>query len=277
MSTLTPNIWQMQARRDTEGLIEALSHADPGVRKRAATALRILDTLEAIPALQAALAIEEDWQAQASLQTALQHLTRDNQLAALIHAQDTDGLVNLLYSTNLEDVLGAAEALGSLGDQTTIEHLVALFRNPVMPDDVRLAAAESLIKLKSAPGVVTLLAALRRDEWQVRRNAAAILGQLRATWATRPLIAALEDENAIVQRTALAALRNMDTPLARRAVEEIESAGEEEPDLPPAEPVALDEDDDEDESAGEPIGEQAAAPDAPDEEDESAAPHDPAA
>lgn len=238
MSTLTPNIWQMQAQQDIEGLVEALTSTDPGIRKRAATALRILDATEAVPALEAALAVEDDWQAQASLQTALQNLTRDSGLEELIAAQDTDGLVQLIYNTNnLEDILGAATALGDLGDQTTVEHLVALFRNDEMPDDVRLAAAESLIKLKSAPGVVTLLAALRRNEWQVRRNAAAILGQLRASWATRPLITALEDENAIVQRTALAALKRMENPLARQAVDMAEGAGEaEDDDLPPPPP-----------------------------------------
>ncbi|MCD4684596.1 MAG: HEAT repeat domain-containing protein, partial [Anaerolineae bacterium] len=66
-----------------------------------------------------------------------------------------------------------------------------------------------LLKLQSAPAVVTLLGALRRDSWQVRRNAAAVLGQIQATWAVEPLAKALDDAHPVVRRTAAAALRRI--------------------------------------------------------------------
>ena len=219
VSSLTPNIWQMQSRRDIEGLTEALTNADPDVRKRAATALRTLDAAEAVPALEAALAVEDDWQAQEHIVAAIQYLSRESRLSMMIRTRDVEGLTSLLYSPQVEEVISAAEALGELGDRGAVEALVAVFHNQHNPDMVRLAAAEALIKLQCAPGVVTLLAALRRDDWQVRRNAAAILGQLRATWATPALVVALHDENAIVRRTALAALRRIGTPEAMQAVE----------------------------------------------------------
>ncbi len=219
MSSLTPNIWQMQSRRDIEGLTEALTNADPDVRKRAATALRTLDAAEAVPALEAALAVEDDWQAQEHIVAAIQYLSRESRLSMMIRTRDVAGLTSLLYSPQVEEVISAAEALGELGDRAAVEALVAVFHNQHNPDMVRLAAAEALIKLQCAPGVVTLLAALRRDDWQVRRNAAAILGQLQATWATPALVVALHDENAIVRRTALAALRRIGTPEAMQAVE----------------------------------------------------------
>jgi HEAT repeat protein len=221
-----PNIWQLQARRDVAGLSEALTHSDAAVRTRAATALRILDAIESLPVLEAALVVEDDWEAQASIRETIKHLTRDDRLQELIDTRNIDGLLNMLYSPRLEDVLGAAEALGRLGDRSTVEALVALFRDPAMPDDGKYAVAKALIQLKSAPAIVALLAGLQRDEWQVRRNSAAVLGQLEATWAARGLIEALEDANLTVRRTALAALRRLGTPIALQAVAEFESRAE---------------------------------------------------
>lgn len=223
MTDSIPNIWQMQARQDLSGLAEALTHADPDIRRRAAAALRILDAGEAVPALQAALATEQDPAAKESLAAAVHHLTRENTLQTLIAAKDVPALVEMLSSTEPDDVVGAAEALGELGTLAASEALVALFHNPKMPDDVRYVAAQALIKLKSAPAIVTLLAALERDDWQVRRNAAAVLGQVRATWATSALIAALDDPNKIVRRTAAAALRSIGTASALNALALLES------------------------------------------------------
>ena len=99
-----------------------------------------------------------------------------------------------------------------------------LFRNPLVPTKARLAAAEALLKLESAPAVVTLLGALRRDDWQIRRNAAAVLGQLQASWAVEPLIGALNDAMPIVRKTAAAALRRIGTPDAVTAAQKFEDA-----------------------------------------------------
>ncbi len=222
MDTNIPNIWQLQARKDSSGLIEALTHHEADIRRRAATALRTLDAIGAVPALEAALVVEDDWQAQATLTEAIKHLMREDHLQELIDTRNIDGLLNMLYSPRLEDVLGAAEALGELGDRTTVETLVTIFRDPAMPDDGKYAAARALIKLKSPPAVVALLAGLSRDEWQVRRNSAAVLGQLGATWATRGLIDAVDDENPVVRRTVLAALHRIGTPTALLAVAEVE-------------------------------------------------------
>lgn len=222
VDTNNPNIWQLQARKDSRGLIDALAHLEADIRRRAATALRTLDAIGAVPALEAALVVEDDWQVQATLTEAIKHLMRDDHLQELIDSRNIDGLLNMLYSPRLEDVLGAAEALGELGDRTTVEALVVRFRDPAMPDDGKYACAQALIKLKSPPAMVALLAGLQRDEWQVRRNSAAVLGQLQASWATRGLVAAVNDENPVVRRTVLAALRRIGTPMAELAVAEAE-------------------------------------------------------
>jgi hypothetical protein len=238
MPTPLPNIWQMQTSGDVESLTTALRHADPGVRQRAAAALRTLGAWHVVPALENALAIENDWKAHAAISAAIAYLGRDVHIEQMIKNKDVKGLSKMLVSPRLEDVITAAEALGNIGDRTATEALIIVFRNPFAPSKARLAAAEALLKLESAPAVVTLLRALRRDDWAVRRNAAAVLGQLQATWAVEPLIAALKDAVPIVRKTAEAALRRMDVAEAadalRRYEEESKAGGTKPlPELPP--------------------------------------------
>jgi hypothetical protein len=222
MPTPVPNIWQLQTKSDVDGLIEALRHPDATIRRGAAAALRALGAWQAFPALQAALAVERDWQVHAALTAALQYLDHDIHVEAMIKNRDVRGLTKMLNSGKADDVLTACRALADIGDRQAVEPLVMAFRNPLMPNTVKLAAAEALLKLESAPAVVTLLGALRRDNWQVRRNAAAVLGQLQAAWAVEPLLKALDDENQIVRRTAAAALLRIGTPEAVAAANAFE-------------------------------------------------------
>jgi HEAT repeat protein len=88
--------------------------------------------------------------------------------------------------------------------------------------------------MDSAPVEVSLLGALRSDRWRVRRNAAAILGQLAASWAVKPLAALLTgDDNEVVRKTAHAALRRIDTAEARAALN-APAVSPPAPDEPPA-------------------------------------------
>jgi hypothetical protein len=206
-----PNIWQLQSQRDIQGLIDSLQYSDAEVRKRAAVALRTLDATQAVPALKAALERETDEQTRSHLATAVHVLDHRTDVTGLMSRQDVNSLIKVLKSRHIESVIAAAKALGKLNDRTAVEPLVILFQNSSAPPRARLAAAEALLELKSAPAVVTLLGALRRDSWQVRRNAAAVLGQIQATWAIEPLTAALNDQHPVVRRTAVAALRRIGT------------------------------------------------------------------
>ncbi len=211
MEVSRPNVWQLQAHHDVQGLIAALQFPDPEVRKRAAIALRMIDANPAVPALKRALQVETDESARKSLFAALYILDHQTDVTSLIKSKDVHGLIDALKSRHPENVVTAAQALGELGNRTAVEPLVILFQNSSSPPKVRLAAAEALLQLKSAPAVVTLLGALRRDSWEVRRNAAAVLGQLQAAWAVEPLSTALDDPNPVVRRTAAAALRRIGT------------------------------------------------------------------
>jgi HEAT repeat protein len=224
MPTPIPNIWQMQQQSNADALVEALRHPDASVRRRAAGSLRAIGAWHTLPAIESALAVESDWQAHAAMSAAIQYLDHDVHIEQMVKAKDLRGLSKMLSSSQIEDVLIAASALGGLADRRAVEPLIVLFRNPLAPSKARLAAAEALLKLESAPAVVTLLGALRRDDWQARRNAAAVLGQLQASWAVEPLIVALNDPMPVVRKTASAALRRIGTSEAMSAATKFDEA-----------------------------------------------------
>jgi len=127
-------------------------------------------------------------------------------------------LIEKLKDENPEVVIAAAHKLGVQRVMQAVEPLVLLFQDEANSIQVRLAVAEALLQLESAPVEVTLLANLRHPNWDIRRKAAAILGHLKAEWAIVPLTQHLRDPNETVRRVARAALRHIGTPEARRAL-----------------------------------------------------------
>lgn len=203
--------------------MEALSADDAGIRRRAAAALRALGAVDTIPQLEATLEKESDPEARSNILAALASLQQEEERRAAATGElkeqkavtVTEKLIHQLRNGKTDDeVIDAAHGLGEKGDKTSVVPLVMLFNDPRTPIKVRLAVAEALLKLESAPVEVALLGALRSDEWRVRRNAAAILGQLRAVWAVEPLSELLKDPHDLTRKTALAALRNVGTPEA---------------------------------------------------------------
>jgi HEAT repeat protein len=124
----------------------------------------------------------------------------------------------MLESDDSEQVSDAAQQLGEIGDQIAVEPLVMLFNDMKSSMQVKLAVAEALLKLEGAPVEVALLAALRHNDWHIRRNGAAILGQLKAEWAVEPLSKALSDPHTTVRRTARAALQRIGTSEAMEII-----------------------------------------------------------
>ncbi|MGB1285102.1 MAG: HEAT repeat domain-containing protein [Aggregatilineales bacterium] len=219
-----PDIWRLQAQFDIGGLTRALEAGDAGIRKRAAAALRAMGAIDAVDALRAAFAIEQDTDVRASIASALEALTEERGVLEDFDVETTpeheaySGLLDELQSKDTERIIAAAHKLGDMGDKMAVEPLVFIFNDTKMSIQVRLAVAEALLKLESAPVTVALLANLRHSEWNTRRKAAAILGQLRAEWAVEPLAKALGDPHTMVRRTSRAALKRIATPEARRAL-----------------------------------------------------------
>lgn len=225
-----PDIWKMQTRFDTRGLIEALRHTDPAIRKRAVVALRAVGAVEAIPTLKEALHQEQDADTRAALVAALATLESDQNPLVIeetlgpVHTpQDETQILMETYIAQLKSpegarVLDAIQKLSDIKNKRAVEALVLIFNDRTRPADERLASAEALLKLDSAPIEVALLGTLRSPTWKIRRNSAAILGRMRAEWAVKPLAEALKDEVEIVRRTALAALKAINTLESRQAL-----------------------------------------------------------
>jgi hypothetical protein len=206
-------------------LIKALENSEPDIRLRAAIALRALSATSAISPLRSRLAIEDNAEVRTNLTQVLVFLLEEHEERSEQQKSpppdETTLLVSQLKSKDKEEVVHAAQALGALGDPIAVEPLIVLFNNGATPPNVRLAAAEALIELKSPPTSVTALVALRRPDWHIRRIAAAMLGHLEADWAIEPLRKALTDENELVRRTARAALKHIGTPEALKAAESV--------------------------------------------------------
>ncbi|RMG79191.1 MAG: hypothetical protein D6712_20095 [Chloroflexi bacterium] len=233
MSENNPNIWRLQTRFDTAGLIAALKHENTGIRKRAAAALRTLGITDAVPALKEALAQEKDAETREAISAALEALSTETKAETETEAGAKDAakatpepsselqkLIGQLKSRDESVLLPVIHQLAELGDKLAAEPLVVLFNDKKLSADIRLEIAEALIKLESAPSEVALLAALRSPDWHIRRNGAAILGQSRADWAVKPLAKILDDPNEIVRKTARAALRRIGTAQAIQALKD---------------------------------------------------------
>jgi hypothetical protein len=220
------DIWRLQAQFNIEGLIQALTARDPGIRRRAAVALRAIYAKEALEPLRKALETEDNDDARQSIQAAIDTLqSTETDVEApppkrepTIEEKRVARLIDLLKKDDPRQVMYAARELANLKHKLAVEPLMMVFNNSAFPTVVRLAVAEALLKLEGAPAEVTLLANLRNPEWETRRKAAAILGQMQATWAVPPLAKALRDPHPIVRRTARAALVHIDNQEARRVL-----------------------------------------------------------
>lgn len=237
MSEFKPNIWRLQTQHDTKGLERALTNDDADIRKRAAAALRAIGATVALPTLKTVLETEQDPDTRAHILAALESLEveheRDDHKDLDTFDDDIDDkeetaifdtevlrMVRQLESDDDDEIIAAAQKLGDLKDKQAVEPLVIRFKDPKVAIRVRLAVAEALLELESALVEVALLGALRKPDWRVRRNAAAILGQLKADWAVEPLSRALNDKHERVRRTAFAALKYIGTPEALDAIKQ---------------------------------------------------------
>ncbi len=213
-------VWRMQAASDIKGLVTALKDPNPDTRRASATALRALGSTTAIPGVQDALMHEGEPELREILVTTLEFLFAQNN-SGLSTTTDSRNIVRLiarLSGNHTEQAIRAAQELGDSREKLTVEALLLTFNNRTLAPRVRLAVAEALLKLQSAPAEITLLAALRSDQWMKRRNAAAVLGQMQADWAVEPLMNALHDPIEAVRRVSRAALERIGTSEALAAI-----------------------------------------------------------
>jgi len=218
---MTSNVWQKMSHGDLQGVMQALDSPDPAVRSRAILALQTMSARMAIPKLRVLYKRELNPDLRQLIQRALTRLVTSE----LPPLPDFDALLAQAYGEDLAEAELAIYALGELADRRAIEPLVIMFRDGTRPARLRLACAESLLALAAPPASAALLGALRKADPQVRRNGAAVLGQLKADWAVAPLASLLHDDpSPLVQKTAAAALKNIATPEALEALQSYREA-----------------------------------------------------
>lgn len=231
-SDLKPDIWRLQARWTVRSLIKALKNEDSLIRKRAAASLLVLGALDAIPQIEEALKTETDDDVHLHLETAYLTLLREREerennppdqtatrpIVAKIDPE-TQALIDKLRTGDANQIIETARIAAQQKALPVVETLVILFNRRETPLKARLAVAEALLEMASAPVEVSLLGALRSDNWQVRRKGAIILGELSAEWAIEPLMRCLSDKNVTVRQAAYHALHKIDTPASCRILE----------------------------------------------------------
>ena len=183
-----PNIEQMKAKRDVNGLIKALSYQlksnDPEhrkVRQAASSALGDLGGPQAIEALVGVLG-------------AIHPEEQTNAIFALITvgAPAVGPLSLALQSGDLSVRIGAATALGGIDSKDGVAPLIQALRQNNTA--VRVAAVKSLGKLND-PRACEPLTSLLRDEPKVQIEVLNVIDKFKDSHALEPLIAELENPN----------------------------------------------------------------------------------
>lgn len=215
MKLFKPNIRRLLKKKDTAGLIRALSDSDLSIRSAAVSALGEIGDEQSVEALIDALqhgfyqlaadALVKIGAPSVGPLIDILGDKRDNVRDAATNALVKIGtpavqplIVKLTVSSqNVRQA--AARALGEIGDVQAIESLVTALKNGY----VCQAAADALVKIgvASVGPLVATLATLEND--YVREVAAEALAKIGLS-AVGPLVAALEDKHA--QQTAAYAL-----------------------------------------------------------------------
>jgi hypothetical protein len=218
---LKPNVEKLNAKRDVEGLIDALTwrtHDDDGIAVAAARALGEIGDGRAASAL--------------IYKTFLEGARTNERVAAAREAlckigePAVDELIGALRTSSLDDLgLFAAEVLGEIGEPA-IEPLIKAVREP--DATIRIRAAFALGEIGEDGVVEVLIAAFRDPDPRVRRAALNALEKTNDRRAIEPLIAGLADEDASVAGDAiLIAMRRMDPSVVALAESDLKDDDEE--------------------------------------------------
>lgn len=218
------------------GLIADLHHPDKNVRGKAAVSIGKLDDHTTVNTLLEALVNEPDMYVREDITWALVRL-QDVALPALIQlvdedkastrhlavhvlgkiggAQVLDVLIHALDDSDAAVISKAAFGLAQIGDARAVPALVRLVGHENR--EVETMLMNGLERFGTAP-VQPLIDLMASDRWQVREQAADILGQIGDPAARLVLIAALNDTVWQVRFAAVTALSHMGGVEAKAAL-----------------------------------------------------------
>jgi HEAT repeat protein len=137
-------------------------------------------------------------------------LTSGNDILKMKAVRDVRGLFRLLNHKNPDFQYEAAEALGEIGDSSTVGPLAALLEGETT-SGVRWKASEALARI-GAPSVDPLISALVHPDDDVRWKAAIALGEIKDPKAVDPLIRLFADPDRFVKGRAAVALGMIGEP-----------------------------------------------------------------
>lgn len=229
-----PDVAQLTARRDFQGLARALNYADPNIRRAAAAALGETGDARAVDALILALK-NPDWEHDprdtAALADALIRLglpsvgplialldwhskvVRVSVAGALaaIGRPSVPPLIDLLGRADLENRETAGQILAEIGPEA-VDELIDALNDPLTGK--RQWAARVLGDIGDPRAVDPLRRALEDQISGVRQTAARSLGVIADSRAADSLAASLTDPDLGVRRSAALALAEMQDPRA---------------------------------------------------------------
>jgi HEAT repeat protein len=222
-------------------LIEELHNPDSNIRSRAALSIGERADTDALPALIGRVGTEADLNVREDITWSLVRigdaallplidLLRDASAAVRHHAAHTlgkigdaravDALIGVLQDNDEAVVLKTIFVLGQIGDARAIPALVQLLESE--QQDVQ-ATLVSALEGFGAVAIPALAGALIHERWQVREQAASILGLIGGGEAVPALLPALQDEEWQVRFAAVMALSAVGGSVARTAVQPLEN------------------------------------------------------
>jgi len=225
-----PNIDQLEARRDVQGLIKALAWKDAPVRRAAAEALGALRDPAAVDALTGLLADDNQGVRRAAV-AALVARGGQRVVEPLVRAMaDPDAQVrsiaeNALYKrllgdTDAETRRTTATALGRLKTPESVAPLLNAIKDA--DEGVRLAAIKALSTMGEMQAVLPLVLIVARETARARntgrsdaameRAASQALDTLADERAVEPLQAALAQSDPDVREVAIRRLARIGSP-----------------------------------------------------------------
>ncbi len=228
----SPNIAQLEARRDAQGLIKALAFKDPAIRKAAADALAPLKDPDAVGPL-AALLDDGTADVRRAAVAALAARGGFRVVEPLVRALgDGDAEVRAVAATavykhlmsdpDVEARRSTAAALGRIRAADGVEPLIQATRDA--DETVRVAAARALQAIGDARAVLPLVLLVAREAARsrstgpssvaVERAASAALDALCDNRAVDPLGSALSHRDPDVREIAVRRLARIGSPEA---------------------------------------------------------------
>jgi HEAT repeat protein len=231
-----PNIGQMEARRDVQGLIKALGFKDAAIRRAAAEALAPLKDPDAVEPL-AVLLDDESVAVRRAAAAALAERGGLRVVEPLIRAlENTDAEVRsiastavfrrLMADTDTDTRRATATALGRIGAPEGVGPLLKAVKDA--DEGVRVAAIKALAAIGDVQAVLPLVLVVAREENRARstgradaamqRAAAQALDTLCDDKAVEPLKIALAHDDADIREIAIRRLARIGTPEAADAL-----------------------------------------------------------